>query len=65
MKSASAGGVGLEFEETTSRFGLATGKSLRLLEERLNDQMLKLSERLLSVETEVAKSAKPQEDSRE
>ena len=65
LKKASAAGTSVEFEEKASRFGVVTGRSLRVLEDRLDAQMRALSERLLIVEQAVAKSPKPDQDERE
>lgn len=58
-EASGPGGAGLKFEQKTSRFGVATRRSLQLLEERLDQQMLSLSERLLAVEKAAAGAKQP------
>ncbi len=65
VAEATAGGTGLKFREKTTNFGLATRRSLQVLEQRLDDQMRDLSERLLAVEQEVAKPRRREEDAGE
>ena len=65
VAEATAGGAGLKFKEKTTNFGLATRRSLQVLEQRLDAQLRDFSQRLLVVEQEVAKNGIRKEDQRE